>query len=304
MSHPSIVWILFGAAFLAAPLAFGADDRYLSELETWRRAREAGLKAEDGWLSVSGLFWLREGPTQIGADPSNDIVLPAHAPAQVGTLTLTNGQAEFVAARATRITLAGKPFPRGLIQSDHEGEPDILKVGDLSLILIKRGARFAIRLKDNQSPQRTSFAGLRWYAPREDWRIKARFVPYDSPVSLRMETIVGETEVEESPGYVTFEREGQEYRLEAAKLKDGGLWFVFRDRTSGRTTHGGARQLSTPPPKGGQVDLDFNKAVNLPCAYISFATCPLAPPRNRLKIAIEAGELKYEPRPVAPSMSQ
>ena len=40
--------------------------------------------------------------------------------------------------------------------------------------------------------------------------------------------------------------------------------------------------------------LDFNKAVNLPCAYIPYATCPLAPPQNRLKLAIEAGELKYE----------
>ena len=44
------------------------------------------------------------------------------------------------------------------------------------------------------------------------------------------------------------------------------------------------------------VVLDFNKAINLPCAYIPYATCPLAPPQNRLSLAIEAGELKYEPR--------
>ena len=104
-----------------------------------------------------------------------------------------------------------------------------------------------------------------------------------------MDTIVGETEVEESPGYVTFEREGKEYRLQSAKLKDGQLWFVFRDKTSGRTTHGGARQLYADPPKGDVVILDFNKAVNLPCAYIPYATCPLAPPQNRLSLAIEAG---------------
>ncbi len=41
--------------------------------------------------------------------------------------------------------------------------------------------------------------------------------------------------------------------------------------------------------------LDFNKAINLPCSYIPYATCPLAPPQNRLRLAIEAGELKYEP---------
>ena len=46
--------------------------------------------------------------------------------------------------------------------------------------------------------------------------------------------------------------------------------------------------------------LDFNKAVNLPCAYIPYATCPLAPPQNRLSLAIEAGELKYEPARAEP----
>ena len=73
------------------------------------------------------------------------------------------------------------------------------------------------------------------------------------------------------------------------------MWFVFRDATSGRTTHGGARQLTTEPPQGDEVILDFNKAVNLPCAYIPYATCPLAPPQNRLGLAIEAGEKIYEP---------
>lgn len=302
MSPSSIIWMLLGSVVLSATAV--ADDRYSSELEAWRRNREASLKAEDGWLSVSGLFWLHEGSTPIGSDPSNDIVLPAHAPAEVGVITLKDGQAQFQAATGAKVTLAGKPFSNGVLRSDELGEPDVLKVGDLRLIVIKRGSRYAIRLKDNQSPLRTSFAGLRWHPPREDWRVSAKFVPYDSPVKLSMDTIVGETEVEESPGEVVFNHGGQEYRLQAAKLKDGGLWFVFRDLTSGRTTHGGARQLSTAAPIGDKVELDFNKAVNLPCAYIPFATCPLAPPRNRLKVAIEAGELKYEPRPVAPLMSR
>jgi uncharacterized protein (DUF1684 family) len=85
------------------------------------------------------------------------------------------------------------------------------------------------------------------------------------------------------------------YQLQAAGQKNGSLWFVFRDGTSGRTTHGGARQLYADPPRGGLVELDFNKAVNLPCAYTPYATCPLAPRQNRLELAIEAGELKYEP---------
>ena len=163
------------------------------------------------------------------------------------------------------------------------------------MILFKRGERMALRIKDNRSPARAGFAGLRWYPAREDWRIQAKFVAYPTPTKLTLDTIVGERETLESPGYVTFERGGKEYRLQAARVKEGGLWFVFRDATSGRTTHGGARQLTAEPRRGDEVVLDFNKAVNLPCAYIPYATCPLAPPQNRLGLAIEAGEKKYEP---------
>lgn len=165
----------------------------------------------------------------------------------------------------------------------------------MKLILLKRGERYAVRIKDKQSPLRKSFAGLRWYPPRPEWRIQAAFVPHVIPTKLNLDTIVGETDVVDSPGYVTFECAGKTYRLDAAAQKNGKLWFVFRDGTSGRTTHAGARQLDAEPPRAGVVTLDFNKAVNLPCAYIPFATCPLAPPQNRLSLAIEAGELKYEP---------
>jgi uncharacterized protein len=47
--------------------------------------------------------------------------------------------------------------------------------------------------------------------------------------------------------------------------------------------------------EGTFVILDFNRAVNLPCAYTDHATCPLPPAENRLPVAIEAGEqIPYE----------
>ena len=274
--------------------AAGGNDSYRDLIERWRQKREADLKANDGWLTVSGLFWLRSGETRIGSDPSSDILLPAHAPAFVGTLILSEGHAKFQAATNVKVTRNGKPFDQGELQSDADSQPDTLAIGDVKLILLKRGDRLAIRLKDNQSPFRASFAGLRWFPLREDWRIEAKFVAFPTTTKLVMETIVGGTDEMESPGYVTFEHGGQTYKLQAAGQKNGSLWFVFRDGTSGRTTAGGARQLYADPPTGDHVVLDFNKAVNLPCAYIPYATCPLAPPQNRLKLPIEAGELKYE----------
>jgi uncharacterized protein len=274
----------------------GGDGRYRDEIERWRQKREADLRADDGWLTVSGLFWLKPGKTSIGSDPTNDILLPARTPSSVGSLQLVDGNAFFRTSPGETVMRNGKPFEGGVIYSDADERPDTLAVGDVKLILIKRGERYALRLKDNQSALRAGFAGLRWYPANEDWRVEAKFVAYPAPAKLVLDTIVGESEAEVSPGYVTFERGGKVFKLQAIGQKNGTLWFVFRDGTSGRTTHGGARQLYADAPKGGAVVLDFNKATNLPCAYIPYATCPLAPVQNRLSLAIEAGELKYEPQ--------
>jgi hypothetical protein len=278
---------------LGAPVSAG-DERYRDDIEKWRQKRVTDLKAEDGWLSVTGLYWLRPGETKVGSDPSNDLLLPDRLPGLVGTFALSDGKVDFQPAPQVAVARNGTQFKGGRIYSDADLRPDTLALRDVKLILLKRGERYAVRIKDNQSALRASFAGLRWYPSREEWRIQATFVPYALPTKLKMDTIVGETEIMDSPGYVTFERAGKTYRLEAAGQKNGTLWFVFRDGTSGRTTHGGARQLYADLPKQGSVLLDFNKAVNLPCAYIPYATCPLAPAQNRLSLAIEAGEMKYE----------
>jgi uncharacterized protein (DUF1684 family) len=281
-----------------------ADDTYHAEIKAWRKAHEAKLRAPDGWLSVSGLHWLNPGQTRLGSDPSNDILLPAHAPAMLGTLELNDRQqATFTLAPGVSVLRNGKTFSGGEIHSDHDPRPDILAIGDLKLLLIERGHRLAFRVKDNQSPFRANFAGLKWYPVRDDWRIKARFVPYDTPTTITMDTIIGQSESSPSPGYVEFEHDGKTIKLQANEARNGALWFVFRDKTSGRTTHGGARQLDAPKPENGTVILDFNKAVNLPCAYIPYATCPLAPPQNRMSVAVEAGELKYEQPSIAKAAS-
>jgi uncharacterized protein (DUF1684 family) len=38
------------------------------------------------------------------------------------------------------------------------------------------------------------------------------------------------------------------------------------------------------------VEVDFNRAVNPPCAFTPYATCPLPPPENYLPLAVTAGE--------------
>ncbi|MFY8051813.1 MAG: DUF1684 domain-containing protein, partial [Armatimonadaceae bacterium] len=53
------------------------------------------------------------------------------------------------------------------------------------------------------------------------------------------------------------------------------------------------RFLDATITSSGRIRLDFNRAYNPPCAYTSFATCPLPHKENLLKVAIEAGELRF-----------
>ena len=199
------------------------------------------------------------------------------------------------------VTRNGQPFESGEVRSDADEHPDTLAVGDVKLLLLQRGQRLALRIKDNRSPIRAGFAGLRWYPADEEWQITARFVAYPTPDQADDGHDRRRAGGAGQPGLRDLRARGEDLSPPGGAAQGRRLWFVFRDGTSGRTTHGGARQLTADPPRGDEVILDFNKAVNLPCAYIPYATCPLAPPQNRLGLAIEAGEKTYEPaKPAAP----
>ena len=107
----------------------------------------------------------------------------------------------------------------------------------------------------------------------------------------------GLTHVYIAVGLLRFGHNGAEHTLTAFNGKGGsGLSVLFTDATSGVTTYPANRSLAVAPPAAdGTVELDFNRAVNLPCAFTDYATCPLPPEGNNLPFAVEAGErLPYE----------
>jgi hypothetical protein len=271
-------WLPMICAAAAAVGACAAVSAFQSEIAAWHARREAALKAENGWLSLAGLFWMHEGANSFGADSANEIALP-DGPARAGAFDLQHGQVT-VAMDHTRRALA----------PDSE---DVVKVGRLELLLIKRGDRIGIRVKDPESQARRQFHGIESFPASEAWRVKAKFVP--EPRRIPILNVLGQTETSDSPGYAVFHLAGREFRLypilEEPDAKQ--LFFIFRDQTSGKETYGAGRFLYTELPKDGQVILDFNKAYNPPCAFTPFATCPLPPPENRLAARIEAGEKTY-----------
>jgi uncharacterized protein len=279
---------------VALTMTASAQDSYEKTVQTWRAEREAKLKADDGWLTVSGLFWLREGVNDFGAAPTNDIVLPpGSAPERIGSLELSDGKVTLRAADGVGVTVNDKPAHELELQSDAAGKGDVIKAGDLSFILLKRGGRFGIRLKDKNSYARREFTGLRWYPVKESYRVTAQFVPYEQPKEVSIINIIGDVEKYKSPGLLKFKLNGQEYTLEPVTSGPDSLFIIFRDLTSNKTTYAASRFLYAAEPEGGQVILDFNQAINPPCAFTAYATCPLPPKQNRLNVAIEAGELIY-----------
>src|SRR5215468_9852039 len=115
------------------------DDTYRAEVKKWRADRETRLKADGGWLTVAGLFWLKEGENTFGSDAANDIVLPAGAPARAGSFAFGRGRTTVKLQPGVEGLVAGKPIARSELKSDEEGLPDVLAMGALTMQVIKRG---------------------------------------------------------------------------------------------------------------------------------------------------------------------
>lgn len=265
-----------------------ADDAYTRQIVQFQAAREAELKADDGWLTVVGLHWLKRGPNRVGSEKGIDVPLPASAPKFVGWIKLRGQVLAFEPVANSPVRWNGKPAAAGILQLDR----DILAIGRVKFFVIKRPDGFAVRVKDNDSATRREFTHLKWFPVDASWRFEARYTEFEQPETIMFDTLAGGRQEHSSPGYVTFTKDGKEYRLDPV-LEGNRLFFVIRDQTSGKSTYGGARFVYTALPKDGKVTLDFNQAINPPCAFTKFATCPLPPPQNRLSMAVTAGEMNY-----------
>lgn len=288
---------LLVAAGLILMREAGQND-YKASVEAWRQRRLARLTSDQGWLTLAGLFWLKEGPNRFGTDPSNEIVLPpGSAPARAGVFELHGGRVGVRVAGGVTVTSAGKPVTAMDLKDDMPGPPDDLTLGDLTLRVIQRQDRFGIRLWDRNSPVRKEFKGLRWFPVQAKYRVSAAWTPYDPPREIEIPNVLGQIDRLPCPGYASFRLEGMDLRLEPVIEEPGDtrLFYIFRDETAGKETYGAGRFLYSERPEGGRVALDFNEAYSPPCAFTPYATCPLPPPQNRLPVRIEAGEKAYGP---------
>jgi uncharacterized protein (DUF1684 family) len=271
-----------------------ANPTYKEEITQWHEKRIQSLQSEQGWLNLAGLFWLKEGKNTFGSDASNDIVFPAgKSPNFLGSIYLQNGEVSIEILPDKEVFSEETLILQTKIFSNSLPNPLTLKHGALRWFVIKRGDKYAIRLRDLQSPALQSFEGIKMYSIHEKWKVNARLLPPTQAKKIAITDVIGMTSMQEFAGTLVFEMQGKEFRLDAV---DNGkdLFILFADKTNQNSTYGAGRFLyAEKPDNEGNVILDFNKSINPPCAFTEFATCPLPPKQNFLNIAIKAGEKKY-----------
>jgi uncharacterized protein len=267
-----------------------------AEVERWHANRGERLTGPDGWLSLTGLFWLEPGENAVGSDPSNAVVLP-EGPARVGTIELRDGDLIARMDPEAGVTVAGATQNGAVaIRTDaHPDGPTVLRLGSMSFYVIDREGRLAVRVKDSGRPARQRFSGIRRFPVDLRWRIEGCFEPHPEGATVLAPDVLGSAQTYRNPGTLRFDIDGATNVLEAFQEPgEDELFIVFGDATNGAETFGGGRYLySKPPDDHGNVVLDFNRAYNPPCVFTEYATCVLPLPENRLPVRIEAGERRY-----------
>jgi len=266
-------------------------------IEAWRASRHERLKKPDGWLSLTGLEWLKEGKSRIGSSADNDIRLSG-GPSQWGSVTLQNDRLYFENSDPENVKIDGEPLGHVELIPDTVGEATVVTSGTLSFNVIFRES-YALRIKDSQAKTLLNFKGVDNYPIDESWRIEGRFTAATEGSDIEIINVLGQVSALTVFGTFEFDRDGASHNLIALGDSDSeNLWFIFADRTSGHGTYGAGRYLySDEMPEAGRLTVDFNKAYNPPCAFNEYSTCPIPPQQNRLDLFVEAGEKVFHPDP-------
>lgn len=285
-------------------MLFAQDLELKKDEATWRAEHTADLLKPDGWLSLAGLEWLQPGDTSVGSAADNKVRL-ASGPAHLAVLHLEGENVTLnppAGGFPQDFLVGGGPAKGQTLRAEPNKDKDSprLTIGTLSMYVIRREARFALRIKDSHSPSIVGFHGLKWYPPDDAFRVPAKWIPFSPFKTVTLATLVGTNYDQPVPGAAEFTLQGKIFRLEPV-LEDPAvakLFFILRDTTSTSTTYGACRFLYTGLPtngldKPGELILDFNRLENPPCAYTPFSTCPLPPPGNRLPIPLPVGEKRY-----------
>jgi len=250
--------------------------------EDWRQARRDELAAPDSWLGLVGLFWLEPGSNRVGSGDDCLVRLPG-GPAHLGDLR----------CEGNRVFWQPVDGEQRELQTDAAGQPSMVEFQNWAFFVADRSIRLAARVRDRNWAASRPFGGLDYFGFDPAWQIEAEWQALSPPIQMEVPDVTGDLKMVGVTHQAVFEVADQKVVLLPMSVGEKEVFFIFRDRTSGRETYGAGRFLKADTPHDGTITLDFNRAYNPPCAFTAFATCPLPPAENWLPFAIPAGEKKW-----------
>lgn len=257
------------------------DADFVLDWQDWHREHEIKRADAHGFLAITSLRWLDETPTRFDDVPGEWSTTAAEG------IVVQLGEGETLAIDGASVTgryVFGHIPERGGVTAGF---------GDAVVEVARRGGNDIVRPRHPDAPVRSAYRGTPTFAPDSRWQRPAVFEPFETPRDVTVGAVVdGLQHVYASPGELVVDLGETEHRLTTFDgYAPGTLMVLFTDTTSGVTTYGANRSLVVPAPDAeGRTVVDFNRATNLPCAYTSFATCPLPPAGNDIPVAVEAGE--------------
>ena len=261
----------------------------ISQRAAWHAARVESLRRADGWLTLVGLDFLRDGSWSVGNGSGATFRYANCTAAQIGRFEVAGDAVRFVPTPSAAVTIERGAVGEPLI-ADDKGAPSVVVNATMTFTLVRRNGTLALRVRDSASAVRAAFQGIELFDYQPSAVVKASVTPALPGQTVTITNVKGFVEEQPVAAVLDFELGEQRHQLIATSGSDGSLFVVFADQTSGAETYGGGRFLDIPAPIGGNTTIDFNRAINPPCCFTAFATCPLPPAANHLSVRVVAGE--------------
>ena len=281
-------------SFLVSSLV-SCEDNYQQDIEQWQSERLNELQAPYAWPSVIGLYTMLRDTVSFGSAADNDLIVEGGAPAIMGQIRYQDDQyvlkmEDGLNARIDDVDINSEIK---LLTDKEENGPTTISWQSYQWHLIERGEETYLRMKDTLSEYRSKLLSIPNFPISQKWNIPAEFIPADSSDRIVYDNILDMTFNHAFAGYLNFEIDGTSYQLKAMENDVDSYFVIISDQTTGLETYDGGRYLYTKKAdRNGQTHIDFNKAVNPPCVFTPYATCPLPPADNHIDVKVEAGEQK------------
>jgi len=283
--------VIIGLMLAQSMLAQSNEKAFRDEIKQWDEKRIESLRSANGWVNLAGLFWLTPGENKFGAAADNQIVFnDPRFPAHLGSFILNEKEVMWKTAPGNEVYNKQQLVDQLIHFDINQNQGIQLAYQTFRWTIIKRENMVGVRFRDLDHPNLKIFHHIERYKPSLKWKINAT-LEQSLYASVSITNVLGQTYQMPSPGKIVFEIEGKKYKLDAVDEGGDDLFILFADDTNAEDTYESGRFLYIPKPDAnGNTVVDFNKSINPPCAFSTFATCPLPPKQNVLPIAVMAGE--------------